>query len=245
MPKYFSGRIILVFIFVTLVNVHLVSATTLTGTIYDSTLEIETEVIVEIRGEATQQYLSKNGLYEFILSEGDYQLTARKGDVTITEELTVKGEEMVFDIFLLSNLFAEDELWTDTEEELFVEDTKEDEKYALWRYFVAGAFILFALWRFSKIRKKYGGLAKFRKKMKVEHKKSLEEHQKDIDQEPGYLEAVVDVIKKHDGRITQKQLRKEMLHLSEAKISLILTELKHKGKVEKIKKGRGNVVLLK
>ncbi len=36
-----------------------------------------------------------------------------------------------------------------------------------------------------------------------------------------------------------------MLDLSEAKISLILTELEHKGKVEKIKKGRGNVILLK
>jgi len=40
-------------------------------------------------------------------------------------------------------------------------------------------------------------------------------------------------------------LRKEMLYLSEAKISLILTELEHKGKIEKIKKGRGNVIVVR
>ena len=42
-----------------------------------------------------------------------------------------------------------------------------------------------------------------------------------------------------------KELRKEMLYLSEAKVSLIVTELEHKGLVEKIKKGRGNVLILK
>ena len=36
-----------------------------------------------------------------------------------------------------------------------------------------------------------------------------------------------------------------MLDLSEAKISLILTELEHKGQIEKVKKGRGNVIILK
>ena len=36
-----------------------------------------------------------------------------------------------------------------------------------------------------------------------------------------------------------------MMDLSESKISLILTELEHKGKIEKVKRGRGNVILLK
>ena len=33
--------------------------------------------------------------------------------------------------------------------------------------------------------------------------------------------------------------------MSEAKISLMIAELEHKGLVEKIKKGRGNIVVLK
>jgi len=65
------------------------------------------------------------------------------------------------------------------------------------------------------------------------------------DFEPQYLDQAVEIIKKHDGRITQKELRQEMMHLSESKVSLIVTELEHKNQVEKIKKGRGNVIILK
>ncbi len=45
-------------------------------------------------------------------------------------------------------------------------------------------------------------------------------------------------------RIRQKDLRKKFPY-SEAKISLILSELQEEGKIRKIKKGRGNIVLLK
>ena len=40
---------------------------------------------------------------------------------------------------------------------------------------------------------------------------------------------------------TQKEIRSKFFS-SEAMISLILTELEHKGKIEKIKKGRGNII---
>src|SRR3989344_6520001 len=95
------------------------------------------------------------------------------------------------------------------------------------------------------MRRKYGSLPSLRRKMKAEHAKTLEQHKQEIAQEPGYLDEVLLTIQKHDGRISQKQLRNEMLHLSEAKISLILTELEHKGKIEKIKKGRGNVIVVR
>ena len=35
------------------------------------------------------------------------------------------------------------------------------------------------------------------------------------------------------------------MELSESKVSLILTELEHTGIIEKVKRGRGNVILLK
>jgi len=77
-------------------------------------------------------------------------------------------------------------------------------------------------------------------------KVSKEEALASIEQEePGYIDRAIKIIKDNDGRITQKQLRKEMMDLSESKVSLILTELEHKGKVEKVKRGRGNVILLK
>ena len=55
---------------------------------------------------------------------------------------------------------------------------------------------------------------------------------------------IIKIIKDAGGRITQKDLRKHF-PLSEAKVSLMITELEAKGKLEKIKKGRGNIIILK
>jgi uncharacterized membrane protein len=54
---------------------------------------------------------------------------------------------------------------------------------------------------------------------------------------------VLSIIEKNDGRITQLDLRK-MLPYSEAKVSLIVSDLESRGLVKKIKKGRGNVLIL-
>jgi|AGTN01.1.fsa_nt_gi Uncharacterized membrane-associated protein/domain len=54
---------------------------------------------------------------------------------------------------------------------------------------------------------------------------------------------VLAIIEKNDGRITQLDLRK-MLPYSEAKVSLIVSDLESRGLVKKIKKGRGNVLIL-
>jgi len=223
----------------------LTTAATLQGSIYNSKLELEEDVLVEINTEPTQKYLAKEGSYTFELPIGDYQLIARKGLIEVKEEFTVNQEgNFIFDLFLISDFSEEDELFIATEEELFTEDD-EEEKPRYWAYVVAAIFVIFGIGRIVYYRKKYGSLSKFRKRMKSEQKKSLEEHKEDLAQEPGYLDEALEIIKKHDGRINQKELRKEMIFLSEAKISLILTELEHKGKVEKVKKGRGNVILLK
>ncbi|MBR9690675.1 winged helix-turn-helix transcriptional regulator, partial [Candidatus Woesearchaeota archaeon] len=57
------------------------------------------------------------------------------------------------------------------------------------------------------------------------------------------LEKIILIIKKHGKRITQKELRKE-IPLSEAKISLMISELEDEGKIKRIKKGRGNIIVL-
>lgn len=240
-----SRRKLIIFGLILLLLSTFTTAATLKGSVYNSSLELETDVLVEIDTTPVQKYLAKDSSYAFQLPEGKYVLTATKGFISTSEEIEISKEgEFIFDLFLLPDFTEEDDLWKDTEEDLFAED-EEDKGYPAWRYVLAGLIVLFLAYRLLKIRKKYGPLKKFRKNMKAEHKKTLEEHKKEIAQEPGYLERALKIIKEHDGRITQKQLRKEMLDLSEAKVSLILTELEHKGKVEKIKKGRGNVILLK
>ncbi|MEM4710749.1 MAG: winged helix-turn-helix transcriptional regulator [Candidatus Woesearchaeota archaeon] len=52
---------------------------------------------------------------------------------------------------------------------------------------------------------------------------------------------ILNLIKDNE-RMTQKDIRKSIPY-SEAKISLILTQLENEGKIKKIKKGRGNIII--
>ncbi len=63
----------------------------------------------------------------------------------------------------------------------------------------------------------------------------------DINSNDEYLNKVLNLIKK-EKRITQKEIRKNF-DLSEAKISLIISELEEKKIIKKIKKGRGNIII--
>ncbi|WP_424357016.1 DUF7343 domain-containing protein [Methanocella sp. MCL-LM] len=54
---------------------------------------------------------------------------------------------------------------------------------------------------------------------------------------------VIVILEKNGGRITQLDLRK-LLPYSEAKVSLIVSDLENRGLIKKIKKGRGNVLIL-
>ena len=58
-----------------------------------------------------------------------------------------------------------------------------------------------------------------------------------------YEQKLLELIQK-EKRMTQKEIRKHF-NLSEAKISLLITELEHKQKIEKIKKGRSNIIIIK
>jgi uncharacterized membrane protein len=232
----------LVYIAVLLLTLHLALAATIEGTVYTESLEVATDVLIEIDSTPQQKYLSKDGMYGFDIGSGSYTITARRGMTVITEQVTIVGDgTFVYDIFLIPNLQDEEELWEDTS----ILDEEEPTGFAAWRYVVAVVIFLLILWRFGIERKKHGSVYRFRKRMKAESKKSVEEHKADLEKEPSYVEKVIEILKKHDGRISQKQLRKEMLYLSESKVSLIITELEHKGLVEKVKKGRGNVILLK
>ncbi len=224
-----------------------VSAATLQGNIYNSKLELEKNVLVEINTTPQQKYLSKDGTYSFELAPGDYALTARSNEYTVTENIQIISSQgkYVYDLFLLPDFADEDELWQEAGEDTSIENVETFDYRSLLAYLAVGFIIIIALYRLIKARRKYGPLGTFRKRIKEESKKTLEEHKADLEKEPGCIDRAFEIIKKHDGRISQKELRKEMLYLSEGKISLILTELEHKGKIEKIKKGRGNVIILK
>ncbi|WP_135612878.1 MarR family transcriptional regulator [Methanococcoides sp. AM1] len=60
---------------------------------------------------------------------------------------------------------------------------------------------------------------------------------------PSDLQEVLDIISSSGGRITQKELRSKLSY-SEAKVSLIVSDLENRGLVEKFKKGRGNIIII-
>ena len=51
-------------------------------------------------------------------------------------------------------------------------------------------------------------------------------------------------MKQKHKRTTQKEIRK-IIPLSEAKISLMITDLESRDLIKKVKKGRGNIIILK
>jgi len=60
---------------------------------------------------------------------------------------------------------------------------------------------------------------------------------------PDDLQEVLDIVIANGGRITQKDLRGK-LRYSEAKVSLIVSDLENRGLVDKFKKGRGNIIII-
>ena len=57
------------------------------------------------------------------------------------------------------------------------------------------------------------------------------------------LQEIMDLIRGHKGRITQKDLRSR-LNYSEVKVSILLSELEKRGLIKKLKNGRENIVIL-
>lgn len=236
---------VLLFLILLVLSFSLVSAATLKGTVYNTNLEPETNVLVKISTIPEQRLLSRDGNYKFIIEPGTYTITAQKELITATEQIPIKDNgEYVFDLFLFPEGAEEEDLWNETEQTLIDEENQEKSQATL--FIIVGLIIvvfIIVLWYVTSKRKK--NKTKEEKETASSEHTLSEPHIPDAVSESESLEKTLEIIKNHDGRISQKDLRKEMMHLSEAKISLILTELEHKGKIEKIKKGRGNVVILR
>ena len=61
---------------------------------------------------------------------------------------------------------------------------------------------------------------------------------------PADLQEVMDIIRGQGGRITQKNLRSRLKY-SEGKVSLMLADLERRELIEKFKRGRGNIVIVR
>lgn len=216
----------IVYLLTTLYLANLISAATIYGTIYDISLDKMENVVVEIDTEPKQQFISKNGTYIFDVPIGEYTIEVNHYvdslvESSSKEKISVKNEgNFVLDLILFpavdSELVGVDDISLD--DDYF----KERADYPLIILIAIVIIFIFLIFYFGK-----------RKRPIV---------QEVTESRGDYYDKVFSIIKENK-RVTQKEIRKQ-IPLSEAKISLIITELEHKGLIEKIKKGRGNIIIL-
>jgi uncharacterized membrane protein len=227
------------FILVGIICVHIAFGATLRGTIYSNNLDVVKDAVVTINTIPRQQFVAKEGEYEFQVPFGDYEIDVRYYNsygegVAISENISVTGEgAFTFDVIVFTDTGLEENIdllseeVNDTSQHInLIKDIQDSEN----KIFIYGAVLLMVLILII--------IVMIAIKLKsIRAIKGAEIVQDDSAN-------VLNYIKKEGGRVTQKMLR-EQFPFSEAKVSLIVTELEHKGIVEKIKKGKGNVILLK
>jgi uncharacterized membrane protein len=188
--------------------------------------------ILEKNGTEVQQIVSKDGSYSFEVESGDYKITARQieKDLFAEENITVTSDvNYRFDVILFPNLEGLEP--PEFPEEL-AETSKGEQPYYLIAIGLSSAVI--AVLYIIK-RRELTGEGEF----------LIPETPSELSSElPEDLRNVLEIIRKEGGRITQKELRKK-LGYSEAKMSLIVADLERRGLIEKVKKGRGNIIFLK
>jgi uncharacterized membrane protein len=217
----------LIFAVFLLLIIDVAAAAAIHGTIYNLDLEKQQDSIVIVNSTPKQTLVSKDGTYAFELPVGSYAVKAEYNEDTTTETITIKEEgTYVLDLILFPS-FLEEKLLEEIEEPV-LEDEYFKEPMAFYYITIIIAAIAIILAVYLVIR--------YKKVLKV-MKTPEETAEEDVADE------IYDFIKKNK-RVLQKQIRKKFPS-SEAKISLILKELEHKGKIEKIKKGRGNLIILK
>lgn len=220
-------KVIVYLIMVLLVSSFALGAT-IGGYVYSYDLEKQSKAVVTIDTEPKQTMVTDDGSYTFSVGKGSYNVTAQyreDGELIsyVVEEVhIVEDGSYSLDLILFPSLVEEEELMEqidDSEPEL-------EQDYTL--FYVLGGIglvllvvVVFLVW--------------------YVHKKNS---RRDLILERDISDDVLAFVKKEGGRVTQKEIRNNFPS-SEAKISLVITELEHKGKVERIKKGRANIVVLK
>ncbi len=198
------------------------------GSVYDIEFNKLNNAVLSINTTPPQKTVAVNGSYRFFVNSGSYHISAEKyatyGEVDSSagEDIVVKGDgEYVIDFILFPVI---DNRLNETFNVSEVGENLDELKDPLSEGgFARGEFLLAAGLLFLII----GAVLLTRK-------------QKERDD---YYEEAVKLLKK-EKRMLQKDLRRKMF-CSEAKVSLILSELEEKGLIKKVKKGRGNVIIWK
>jgi len=232
----------LIIVLMLLISIENCYAATIYGNIYDPDLnQMKGRIEVEVDSSPRQYQVSTDGTYSFFLLVGKYTIKAKYEEhgrlKYIAEERIVVRDEgrFIHDIVMYPSPEEEERLMGDVIEEPSNKNNSIVLFMIIGFVFIVSILLVFYI------------LKKTRKKEYIQEKKeeSFDEtkEEKEVDA-PESLDRVIRIIKENNGRVTQREIRKQ-IPLSEAKISLMITELEDKGIVKRIKKGRGNIIILK
>lgn len=224
------------------------------GTIYDENLNPMKNIVLIVNSVPEQRILISNGSYEIYIEPGNYQLRFVKLNninESVTENLVVdKNGVFTFDVFFIPD-FEEDlymyEIEDIEEQDFNIFGIEKDKgvKGATFRFIIVVISLVLLFLIYIVVRKTIKNKKKERKDEKEELEVVAKEENKKIElnREDATTDKIIEILKNADGRMTQRELRKIMPY-SEAKISLMLAELEEEGRIKRIKKGRGNIIIL-
>jgi len=204
------------------------AAITIQGTVYDPYLEKLNKAIVTINTNPKQTFITEEGRYTLQVPPGNYLLKAEyhNGVGYSWEEQINAQQDGIYNIDIVMQQDIEIEDVKDMPDEIKIEiENKGIDWNWIWLSLLGVIFIAFIVFGSKK------GL--FIKKKES----SIEGIQDEVESR------IINILKNEGGRATQKEIRKT-LGLSEAKISLVITDLESRKKIRKIKKGRGNIIIL-
>lgn len=213
-----------------------VNSTTIHGNVYDYSLELSLNAIIKVNTTPEQTFITKEGTYSFDLPLGTYLITASMdsiiGKYYVEQIVNVIGEgDFIIDLIMFPDISDQENL---DSPRINLDDTI-GEKSTISLYFqmiilslvIVGAIIIVIIINQLKQLKKNPNTS----------------HSNIIDMKDNLPEQIISHLKANGGRMYQKDIRK-LFPFSEAKISLVLLEMEHNNLIKKIKKGKGNIIIL-
>lgn len=231
---------------------------TIYGNIYDLSLNKVSGAEIEVNTTPSQYLISKAGTYSLELPDGFYTIKATLSNGNSnsfeTRNITISQDgNYIIDFILFPGFEEEDDISKDPQ--ITIPETEEKSFAPIFILvfvfiLVIIAFIILKSKKRQKTDKNELTITEDRELSKEDKetiKKDNETVKEDEEEKKHYgenLSDIIEIIKQEGGRTTQKEIRKK-IPLSEAKISLMISELEHKDIIQKIKKGRGNILILK
>lgn len=267
-----NNKIATLFLAVLLVmtSMTVAHAATLSGTIYTEDLDIARYSLLLVESSPPQRIILPNGTYNIELSPGiytvraQYSMRGRQYDDHTTLNITHNGT-FTYDFILFPTQGYSDEELPDIEN-ITTDITQEGDNagsttmrttLAMLAILAMAIIVAALLLRRRRAKDSAGKTGKPKRRTAKAHNAAsavdrtpqveptpVAQAPPIVEELPVELQSIIAVLKNEDGRATQKELRRH-IPCSEAKMSMMLTELEHKGRIERIKKGRGNIIILK